>query len=155
MLWWSTMDSATTLPSTRSLNARSSEQECGLFCTPLFRKNACHSAMESGTWHRWAYRWLNARSRRGKRWWTYFLHLLTHMPGREVTANANPITWHSACSIASTAEDHAASPACFPTEGGCFTYRYLLPFRLPQIPCSPQAQGIAPKSLISGWRVSK
>ena len=32
-------------------------------------------------------------------------------------------------------------PEGFPTEAGCFTYRYLLPFRFPQVPCSPQAQG--------------
>ena len=107
----------------------------------LVQEECCHSATESGTCHRWASRWLNARNRGGKRWWTYFLYLMTHMPGREVTANANPITWHSACNIACVAEAYAASPERFPPEESCFTSRHLLPFRLPQVPCSPQAQG--------------
>src|SRR5215510_4518859 len=60
---------------------------------------------------------------------------------REVRSHTHALEWHSACYIACVAENHAASPECFPTEGGCFTYRHLLPFRLPQVPCSPQAQG--------------
>jgi hypothetical protein len=73
---------------------------------------------------------------------------------REVRSHTHALEWHSACSSACVAEDHAAPPECFPTEGGCFTYGHLLPFRLPQVPCSPQAQGIAPKSLILGSLVS-
>src|SRR5437016_9071524 len=57
------------------------------------------------------------------------------------TTHVNPLAWHSACNVASVAEDNAAPPERFPTEDSCFTYRYLLPFRLPQVPCSPQAQG--------------
>src|SRR5262245_49591646 len=73
---------------------------------------------------------------------------------REVRRHTHALQWHSACTIAWIAEDHAASPECFPTEGGCFTYRYLLPFRRPQVPCSPQAQGTAPSlsSLGGGYQ---
>src|SRR5262245_60311799 len=35
---------------------------------------------------------------------------------REVRSHADALEWHSACSRACVAEDHAAPPACFPTE---------------------------------------
>src|SRR5262249_32674862 len=40
---------------------------------------------------------------------------------REVSSHAHTLEWHNACNRACVAEDHAASPECFPTEGGCFT----------------------------------
>ena len=68
--------------------------------------------------------------------------------------NANPqckpLAWHSVCNISSVAGDNAAPPERFSLEDDCFTYKHLLPFRLPQVPCSPQAQGTAPESLSGG-----
>jgi len=71
----------------------------------------------------------------------------THISGRAFANNATQ-AWHSACNIAWVAEAYAASPERFPTEESCFTARHLLPFRLPQVPCSPQAQGTSP---LSSW----
>jgi hypothetical protein len=39
---------------------------------------------------------------------------------REVRSHTHALEWHSACSRACVAEDHAAPPECFSTEVGCF-----------------------------------